>query len=132
MAAPGVPVPTPPSTHHRLSLKVDPEPVPYSGTPVPLFSCRDNRHTWYYDQYLHSETGIGVTFHERENFFDARFTGKNSESIRLNGNATVILRTRWCSAYAKPHYAQTSFKGQDDNGEPITISGPWVRLLTPR
>jgi len=132
MAQPGVPVPTPPATHFRLHVKVDPEPVPYSGVPVPTFSCRDNRHTWYYDQIIATDTGIGVTFSERENFFDGRFVSKNGETIHVEGNAGVTLHTRWCSAFPIPHYAQTRFKGKDDNGEPITFSGPWVRLLTPR
>ena len=131
MAAPGVPVPTPPSTHFRVSVRIDPERVPYSGVPVPLFSCRDNRHTWYYDQKITADTGIGVTFTERGNFFDGRFTSKNTQTIRLEGNNGAILHTRWCSAYPTPHYAQTRFKGRDDNNEPITLSGPWVALLTP-
>lgn len=131
MALPGIPVPTPPNTHFRVHVTVDPDRVPYSGVPVPLFSCRDNRHTWYYDQKLATDTGIGVTFTERENFFDGRFTSKNGETIRLEGNNGAILHTRWCSAYPIPHYAQTRFKGKDDNGEVITLSGPWVQLLTP-
>ena len=125
-------MPTPPSTHFRVHIKIDPEIVPYSGVPVPLYSCRDNRHTWYYDQHVITDTGIGVTFNERENFFDGRFTSKNGETIRIEGNSSVILRTRWCSAYPKPHYAQTRFKGKDDNGEAITLSGPWVQLLSPK
>ena len=135
IAQPGVPVPTPPSTHFRLSMKVDPEPVAHSGVPVPLFSCRDNRYTWYYDQHLVSETGVPVTFTERENFFDGRFTSKNTEQIRLGGNGApnkaAVLHTRWCSAVARPHYAQTRFKGVSDDGEVIVVSGPMVRLLMP-
>jgi hypothetical protein len=115
-----------------VHIKIDPEIVPYSGVPVPLFSCRDNRHTWYYDQHIVTDTGIGVTFSERENFFDGRFTSKNGETLRIEGNSSVILHTRWCSAYPKPHYAQTRFKGKDDNGEAITLSGPWVQMLTPK
>lgn len=129
-AAPGVPVPTPPSTHFRLSIKIDPEPVPYSGKPVGIFGCRDRKHTWYYDQHLHAETGIKVKLTERENFFDGRFVSKISETIQLDGNGSAVLHTRWCSGYSKPHYTQTRFKGADENGEPITISGPWVRLLS--
>lgn len=132
MALPGVPVPTPPNTHFRVNVRVDPNPVPYSGVPVPLFACRDNRHTWYYDQLLQSDTGIGVTLTERENFFDGRFVSKNSTTIRLEGNNGAKLQTRWCSAFPGPHYAQTRFKGKDDNGELITLSGPWVPMLTPK
>jgi hypothetical protein len=106
--------------------------VPYSGVPVGTFSCRDNKHTWYYDQHLISDSGIGITFTERENFFDGRFVSKISESIHIDGNRSVILHTRWCSAFPKPHYTQTRYKGRDDMGEPITFSGPWVRLLTPQ
>ena len=132
LAAPGVPMPTPPSTDFRLvPIKIDPEPVSHSGTPIGIFSCRDLKYTWYYDQHLNAETSVPVTFTERENFFDGRFVSRNSETIRLVVHVPVVLHTRWCSAYAKPHYAQTRFKGKDDNGEPITISGPWVRLLTP-
>jgi hypothetical protein len=131
-AVPGMPVPTPPSTHSRVSIKIDPEPVAYSGERINTFSCRDNRHTWFYDQHIHGETGVVVSLAERENFFDGRFTSKNTESIRLAGNGTVVLHTRWCSAYPKPHYTQTRFKGTDEYGEKVEISGPWVRLLTPR
>ena len=112
-------------------MKIAPEPVPYSGKPVGTFSCRDNRHTWYYDQHIYAETGVPVTFTERENFFDGRFVNRNTETIHLGGNSSVILHTRWCSAFAKPHYAQTRFKGKDDYGEAVRISGPWLRLLTP-
>lgn len=132
LAAPGVPVPTPPSTHFRLTpMKVDPEPVSHSGTPVGIFSCRDLQYTWYYDQHLNAETSVPVTFTDRENFFDGRFVSRNTETIRLVVHVPVILHTRWCSAFPKPHYAQTRFNGKDDNGDPVTISGPWVRLLTP-
>jgi hypothetical protein len=131
-ALPGVPVPTSPSTHPRVTIKIDPERVEHSGQPVPTFSCRDNRYTWYYDQHIHGETGVVVTFTERENFFDGRFTSKNGETIRLAGNGTAVLHTRWCSAYPGPHYTQTRYKGTDEYGEKVEISGPWVQLLTPR
>jgi len=132
MAAPGVPVPTPPDTHRRMHVKIDPADAPYSGTPVGTFSCRDNPHTWYYDQHVINDSGLGITFSERENFFDGRFVSKNGETIRVEPNRSVILRTRWCSAYPKPHYAQTRFKGKFDDDEAVTFSGPWVRLLTPQ
>lgn len=132
MALPGISMPTPPSTHTRMKIKIDPESVPHSGQPVPLFACRDLRHTWYYNQHLDAETGVPVTIGERENFFDGRFSSKNTDSLRLVAHQPVILHTRWCSAFPGPHYTQTRFKGRDDEGQPVVISGPWVRLLTPQ
>ncbi len=127
----GVPVPTPPSTHLRVLIKVDPEPVAHSGTPVGIFACRDSKYTWYYDQIIHAETGIAVTFTTRENFFDGRFVSKSTEPISLPPNGTVILHTRWCSGHPIPHYTQSRYSGRDEYNEPVTISGPWVRLLMP-
>ena len=128
-AAPGVPVPTPPSTHPRVSIKIDPEPVTYSGRPITdVASCRILPHTWFYDVYLHGETGVTVTFSERENFFDGRFTSRSGQTITLGPNGTVVLHVRWCSGYPKFHYTQHRFKGKDEYGEAVTISSPWVRL----
>lgn len=132
LALPGVPVPTSPSTHPRLHILGNPELVPYSGVPVPLFSCRDNRHTWYYDQVVVTDTGIALTITERENFFEGRWVSTNTQPITIAGNSGVTLHVRWCSAYPKPHYTQTRFKGRDELGEPFVISGPWFRLLTPQ
>lgn len=116
----------------RVRLKVDPEPVPHSGTPITDNNyCRPLKYTWFYDQYIHAETGVQVIFSERENFFDGRFASKNNETLTLNGNGTIVLKTRWCSGYGVFHYTQTRFKGKDEYGEPVTISGPWVRLLAP-
>jgi len=54
-----------------LGVKVDPNPVQYSGTPVGSFSCRDLKHTWYYEQTVFSNTGSHTfKISERENFFD--------------------------------------------------------------
>jgi hypothetical protein len=135
IAQPDVPVPTPPSTHWRMNIKVDPEPVAHSGVRVPLFACRDHPYTWYYDQILDSETGTPVNLTERWNFLDGRFVNKSTETITLGGNGTpnkaVTIHTRWCSSFAKPHYAQTRYKGRDGTGDGVEISGPWVRLLTP-
>ena len=114
-----------------MHMVINPEPVTHSGVPVPLGGCRTNPYTWYYDQVLINDTGLAITFTERENFFDGRYTSTVGETITIRGNGTVTLHSRWCSAYAKPHYAQTRFKGRDENGEPLTFSAPWVRLLTP-
>ena len=130
-AQPGVPVPKPPTTHQRVRIRIDPEPVPHDGKPVGTFSCRDHKYTWYYTQELITDTGVTVVFDERENFFDGRFSSKNTTRVSIPGNNSVKVHTRWCSSYAKPHYTQTRWKGKDDYNEKVEISGPWVRLLTP-
>jgi hypothetical protein len=131
-AAPaGVPAPTPPSTDFRLHIAIDPEPVLHSGVPVPLAGCSGRPYTWYYDQHLVADTVVPVFFSQRENFFDGRFSSTNPEPIQIPGNGTVVLHTRWCSSSPVPHYTQTRFTGTDVNGEPVVISGPWVRLLSP-
>jgi hypothetical protein len=132
--APGAPIPTPPSTHMRVSIRLDPDPVPHDGKPITDTSaCRrpEMKYTWFYDQLIHAETGVSVDLSERENFFDGVFTSRIGGSLILKGNGTINLHTRWCSAVAKFHYAQTRFKGRDEYGEPVEISGPWVRLMAP-
>ena len=112
-----------------VSIKIDPDPVPYSGRPITdVTSCRILAHTWFYTQVLHNNTGKRVTFTERENFFDGRFTSKNGSTINLEPNGTVRIDTKWCSGYPTFHYAQTRYKGFDEDKNPVTLSGPWVRL----
>ena len=131
-AQPGVPVPTDPTVSPKIHIMINPEPVTHSGVPVPIVSCATNHpYTWYYDQVLVNDTGLAITFTQRENFFDGRYSSTNPEVIQIRGNGTVTIHSRWCSGYAKPHYAQTRFKGRDETGEPIEIGAPWVRLLTP-
>lgn len=130
-AQPGVPVPTEPSTNERLHVKIDPEPVPHSGTPVGTFSCRDNRFTWYYDQVIATDTGVPIKITKRENYFDGRYVNKNEDSFSVGGNSSVTIHTRWCSGWPRPHYTQTKFFGSDDYGKDFVFSAPWVRLLTP-
>lgn len=128
-AQPGVPVPKPPSTHQRLHIRITPEPVPHSG--VPTGNCQGLPYTWYYDQELITDTGVEVVFDERHNFFDGRFSSKNTARVQIPGNNSVVVHTRWCSAIPVPHYTQTRWIGKDQYNEPVEIEGPWVRLLTP-
>ena len=130
-AEPGVPVPTDPTATARMHIVIDPEPVLHSGVPVPLAACENHPYTWYYSQVLVNDSGLALTFSERENFFDGRYTSTNTQAINIRGNGTVTLQTRWCSGYAIPHFAQTRFKGRDETGEPVVVSAPWVRLLSP-
>lgn len=131
-APPGVPVPTPPSTDERVRIEVKPEPVPYSGTPITdTRSCRDLKHTWFYEQVVYAETPVGITIQIRENFFDGRFVNRSIDKIWMAGGTNVVLKTRWCSGYARFHYVQTRFSFTDDEGGEFKVSGPWVRLLAP-
>ena len=130
-AAPGAPIPSPPNTYWRLTLKV-PDVVLHDGKPISdVAGCRSNPYTWYYDQLLHNETDVTVELMERENFFDGRFTSRNTQRINVGKYDTVLLHTRWCSGVPTFHYAQTRFKGRDNNGEQVTLNGPWVRLFAP-
>ena len=131
LPAPGVPrrpVLWTPSTHPRVLLRVNPDPVPFSGVAVPLASCRELAHTWYYEQVIHAQTGIPFRLTERENYFDGYFVSRTNENIYVEGNGTARLNSRWCSAFGMAHTAQHRFKGKDDEGNDIIINGPVVRL----
>jgi hypothetical protein len=132
-AQPGKPVPDSPSTHERLHVKIDPdaEGVPHSGRPVGIYSCRDNRFTWYYDQIIATDTGVPVKITLRENFFDGRFVNQSGDSFQIAGNSSVVLHTRWCSAIPRPHFTQHRLKGADDYGKEIIFNSPYIALLSP-
>jgi hypothetical protein len=124
-----VPVPTPPGGSSIIQIKIEPDPVRYSGRPITdVAGCRILAHTWFYTQIVHNTTGKEVTLNLRENFFDGRFTSKNEALINLERNGTARIETRWCSGYPTQHYAQTRYSGRTSDGEKITISGPWVVL----
>jgi hypothetical protein len=117
-----------------VKIRIDPDPVPFSGRPIlDVPSCRDSvlarGNTWFYDQYITTETGVPIVLEESENFFDGRFVSRIQEKISIKGNSGYIKHSRWCSGYPYFHYAQTRFKGKDDYGVPIVINGPWVRLM---
>jgi hypothetical protein len=117
-----------PSIHPRVLLRVNPDPVPFSGVPVPLAGCRDLAHTWYYEQVIHAQTGIPFRLTERENYFDGYFVSRTNENIYVDGNGTARINSRWCSAFGMAHTAQHRFKGKDDEGNDIIVNGPVVRL----
>src|SRR5712691_3963840 len=73
-AQPGVPVPTDPTTSAKMHIVINPEPVTESGMPVPAPGCNNHPYTWYYDQVLVNDSGLAITFTQRENFFDGRYT----------------------------------------------------------
>jgi hypothetical protein len=117
-----------PSSHDRVLLRVEPEPVPFSGTAVPLASCRDLPHTWYYQQLIHARSGISFRLIERENYFDGRLVSRTQENIQVSGNGTSTINSRWCSAFGMAHTAQHRFRGEDETGRDIVVNGPLVHL----
>lgn len=117
-----------PSNHPRVQLRVDPNPVPFSGVPVPLASCQGLAHTWYYDQVIAGLSGITVRIRERENFFDGRFVSRIAQTIEIQGNDTSRVSSRWCSAFGTAHTAQHRYKAEDAEGNDIIVNGPLVRL----
>lgn len=117
-----------PSLHPRVMLRINPDPVLFSGVPVPLAGCRDLPHTWYYEQIIHAQTGIPFRLTERENYFDGYLVSRTNENIYVEGNGTARIHSRWCSAFGMAHTAQHRFKGKDDEGNDIIVNGPVVRL----
>jgi hypothetical protein len=117
-----------PSHHPRVRLRINPDPVPFSGVAVPLASCSGLAHTWYYEQLIHAETGIPFRLTERENYFDGRLVSRSNENIYVGGNDTGRINSRWCSAFGNAHTAQHRFKGKDDEGNDIIVNGPLIQL----
>jgi hypothetical protein len=133
--APGAFVPEPPTTSHpRLEIKIIPSVVvPFSGKFITdVASCRDSfsarDNTWFYDQIIVTRSGIGVTISERRNYFDGRLSSTIKDTIRIGGNSTYTIHSKWCSSTRKFHYVQSQFLVRDDEGQNFTFNGPWVRL----
>ena len=117
-----------PTKDVRALMRVNPMPVPFSGVPVPLASCRDLAHTWYYDQIIHAESHISFRITERENYFDGRLVSRTPENIEVAGNGTAMITSRWCSAFGSAHTAQHRFKAKDRDGNDFVINGPLIDL----
>jgi len=111
-----------------LTLKVEPNPVPFSGQPVPLASCAALAQTWYYTTTIHSRTGNAFRIVERENYFDGYLSSRASANIDVPGQQNVDVNSRWCSGYGKAHTAQHRFKAVGADGRVIILNGPIVQL----
>lgn len=122
------PAPTPaPSGPAAFSVTVTPNPVPWSGEPVPNCNLANR---WHYDQILRNTGGRRVTVSDRTDFFDgARVSTRSGLGIVLEPGAETTIRTRWCSANNIEHRAQTNWSGSDETGARIDVNGVVVRLL---
>jgi hypothetical protein len=114
-----------------MHVNINPEPAQHSGVPVPVAGCDNHPYTWYYEQVIVNDSGLAMTITDRENFFDNRYTSTTREAIQIRGNGTITIRTRWCSGYPKPHFAQTRLNGRREDGQPFIFSERHVRLLSP-
>jgi hypothetical protein len=76
--------------------------------------------------------GIDVTFTSRIDSFDGRVVN-NVTGIHqvVPANGTNVTKSRWCSAQAVHHTAQTSWSGMDAKGNVIKVDGPVVNLMSP-
>ena len=126
------PAPPPPAaTNGSVQIAVNPNPVPYSTTPI-AGCAATSKNTWFYDQILRETGGVAVTFTSRIDKFDGRTvntpTGLN---LAVGANGSLTVPTKWCSSQAVAHTAQTTFIGADAKGNPITIEAPVANLRSP-
>ena len=126
------PPPPPPSTPKtgRIEIEIKPNPVPFSGQPITdASSCANSPNTWFYEQILKETGGAEVTITGRVDKFDGRVVNtRNDLDIKVPANGSTTLNSRWCSAQAVAHTAQTSFSGKDASGNSINVDGPTVQL----
>jgi hypothetical protein len=127
------PAPAPPSAAvGTLRVTVNPNPVPFSGQAITdIASCNTRPNTWFYDQVLREVGGVAVTVTERVDSFDGVVTSRSNPGLRIAANGSLTVRTRWCSASASAHTAQTNFSGTDANGKTWSVTGVAVRLQAP-
>lgn len=117
----------------RVTVAVNPNPVPFSGKPITdVASCEKRNNTWYYEQTLEESGGVGVTFHSQQDWFDGflvnDFTGLK---IQVPANGKITTNPRWCSSTNSKHTAQSTFTGVDGNGNAVSVKGPMVNLMAP-
>ena len=126
--------PAPPApTKGAVTITIQPNPVPFSGTPITdTPSCANFANTWFYDQVFQETGGVDVTFHTRADTFDGKpansFTGLN---ITVPAHGSVTLHTRWCSGAGIGHTAQSTFSGADAKGDTVSVTGPVAYLNAP-
>jgi hypothetical protein len=130
--APTTPAPVDTSTGN-VEVTVTPNPVPFSGQPITDASaCSGVKNTWFYQQELREVGGSEVTFRARVDTFDGFIVNDLSGlNIVVPANGSVVLNSRWCSATAAEHTARSRFTGTDARGNPVTLTGPTVRLMKP-
>jgi hypothetical protein len=121
----------PPNTNAgaNVTIEIRPNPVPFSGAPITdAASCASSPNTWFYDQVFTETAGVAVHFTNRTDSFDGRVTNNGTADITVPAKGTVTIHSRWCSAAAVSHTANSTFTGTDTNGHTINASGGDVQL----
>jgi hypothetical protein len=120
-----------PGATGTVRATVNPNPVPFSGTPITdVAGCAGRNHTWYYELTLEETSGSPVTFHSQIDAFDG-FVVNNLSGLQINvpANGSVSLNPRWCSSTNAKHTAQHTFTGTDAKGTRITLQSQLVNLM---
>jgi hypothetical protein len=115
----------------RLTVSVNPNPVPFSGKPITdVAGCQNRNNTWYYEQVLEETSGSNLTITSEIDMFDG-FIVNNLTDIHISvpAKGKTTLTPRWCSSESREHTAQSTFGGVDANGNTFTVSGPKVTLM---
>jgi hypothetical protein len=123
----------PPPNRGSIVVSINPDPVPYSGTPITdTPECSDLKHTWFYDQIFEETAGVGVTFTGRVDSFDGWVVNDLSGlSIVVPAKGTLTLHARWCSGNAIDHTARSTFTGVDERGGAVSVTTPTIQLRKP-
>jgi molybdopterin converting factor small subunit len=116
-----------PDTNYWFNVRVDPNPVPFSGMPIPLQACATLPHTWYYATVLNSRTGNAFRVVERENYFDGFLVSRTTTNIELPGQQNTLVNSRWCSAFGIGHFTQHRFKVEGPEGV-VILNSPIIEL----
>jgi len=122
-----------PPDRGSVHVSINPNPVPYSGTPITdTPECSDLKHTWFYDQIFEETAGVGVTFTGRVDSFDGWVVNDLSGlSIVVPAKGTLTLHARWCSGNAINHTALSTFTGVDERGGVVNVTTPTIQLRKP-
>lgn len=123
----------PPPNRGSVVVSVNPNPVPYSGTPVTdTPECSTLQHTWFYDQIFEETAGVGVVFTARVDSFDGWVVNDLSGlHIEVQARGKLTLHGRWCSGNPTDHTALSTFTGVDDRGGVVNVTTPTIQLRKP-
>jgi hypothetical protein len=111
-------------------VTINPNPVPWSGTPIADGGCAGVANTWFYTQTLKNSGGNTIVVSDRTDYFNGREVSKRTGlGITIEPGAESSLTTRWCSSASGSHTAQTNFGATDVvTSSVLTVNGAVVTL----